>query len=256
MTSEAIVRRVERVVFKHRAKVTAGYFCAAIAIVLAYMDRETPTSAPIDTPASLSEGQEPRDHYRGLPPPEFRGEWAGVVRFVDDVDTYCPSGKAYACWNGREIIMPNPCTPDPVASVGWYYADGSLKMLKSAYSWSVEEYRTTMCHEIGHANGWPGNHWIASETEIELIVGEMLDELYERDQTYGAIPREHLVGWRAYGIKGEAAVARMLADRTVSEDRFNDTYSEIRLTRCKYWTMREEREGDGAAKMKSHCPDA
>lgn len=212
--------------------------------------RSVQPSAP-----ALSEGQEARDYYRGLPPPEFRGEWTGTVRFVDDVKALC-GPDAYACAQGGVIIMPNPCTPDALASVGWYYADGSLKMLKSEYSWSVEEYRTTMCHEIGHVNGWPGSHWIATETEIEQIAGEMVEELYERDQVYGATPRDNLVKWRSYGLKGDAAIAKLIAERAVSEDRFNDTYSEIRLDPCKYWTMRQEREGDGSKRMKKWCPDA
>lgn len=256
MSADVFLRRVEQLAFKHRAKVTAAYFCAGIAITLAYADRQATVAAPVDAPVSLSEGQEPREHYRGLPPPEFRGEWAGIVRFVDNPAEHCKT-NAYACHRGGEIIMPNPCTPDALARVGWVYSDGSLGMLRAARWWGdKEEYRTTMCHEIGHANGWPGTHWIASETEIAQIQSEMLDELYERDQTYGAISRENLVRWRSYGLKGEAAVAKLISENAVREDQFNDTYSEIRLTRCKYWTMREEREGDGASKMKSHCPDA
>lgn len=218
---------------------------------LLMMAAQPQASASLSVPAT-AKGGEPRDHYRGLPPPEFRGEWTGTVRFVDDVKAIC-GPDAYACTQQGFIIMPNPCTPDVLASVGWYYGDGALKMLKSEYSWAVEEYRTTMCHEIGHANGWPGNHWIASDTEIEQIAGEMVDELYERDQVYGAMSRDDLVRMKSYGLKGDAAIAKLIAERAVTEDRFNDTYSEIRLDPCKYWTMRQEREGDGAKLMKRWC---
>lgn len=206
------------------------------------------------TGIALSEDQIPRDHYRGLPPPEFRGDWSGRVIFVEDVKVHC-GDDAYACLSHslNAIIMPNPCLPDRLAKVGWNRTDGSMSMNKAEYTWIKEEYRTTMCHEIGHANGWPGNHWIATVDEIETVKQEMIERLYEDDQTYGGVGRDALLRWGQAGELGEAAIASLLADGGAMQINFKSGPM-VRLTGCKYWTMREEREGDGAKLMAKHCP--
>jgi hypothetical protein len=195
----------------------------------------------------LSEGQTPREHYTGLPPPEFRGEWTGSVRFVDDVKKIC-GDDAYACASPVGMILPNPCKPDYFAVVGWSARTGALAMMVNGSGWLEEEYRTTVCHELGHANGWPGNHWIATETEIAAIRLEMIEELYEDDQTQGGVERKWLV--RSSGEKGEAAIAAMVVDDDVTVSVFENRGEVVRLSPCKYWSMRQEREGDGAAKLK------
>lgn len=251
-------RQIEQVVYRHRATVACLMVTGLFGMAITVSDRlnypRGLPEAPVEAVA-LSEGQEPRDHYRGLPPPEFRGEWTGTVRFVDDVKAYCGE-NAYAC-AGTVITMPNPCTPDQLAEVGWSSRSGSLVMLSGR--WNTEEYRTTMCHEIGHANGWPGNHWIASVTEIATLRDDMLEELYGRDQIDGAMSMQSLKAWTAgYGYEGtaaDAAVAQMIAANEVDVYKHFERGELVRLTRCKYWTMRQEREGDGAARMKEACPD-
>jgi hypothetical protein len=210
--------------------------------------RHTPP-APVAPAPMLSEDATPRDHYRGLPPPEFRGEWVGTVRFVDDVSKFC-SDSAYACLSVQlgQIIMPNPCTSDKVAEVGWSGRSGFLMMLRRGSPWDEENYRTTMCHEIGHAHGWPGNHWIAAESEIAQIERDMIELLYEDDQVQGGMPEESLLRWRSFGKAGEAAIARLDARGDVDR-RNTQTGPVIRLSRCKYWKMRQEREGDGEEQL-------
>ena len=253
-------RQIEQVVYCHRAKAAVVMVTGLFTLALAVSDRlnyPRPLRAEPVEAVALSEGQEPRDHYRGLPPPEFRGEWTGTVRFVDDVKAFCGE-NAYAC-AGKVITMPNPCTPDQLAEVGWSSRSGSLVMLSEGSKWYTEEYRTTMCHEIGHANGWPGNHWIAGLTEVAALRDEMLGELYERDQIDGGMDERSLlgwtVGWSNESLAGDAAIAEMTAANEVDVFEHISRGTVVRLTRCKYWTMRQEREGDGAARMKEACPN-
>jgi hypothetical protein len=251
---------IERLVSNHRG-VTALLVVLMIAVYgfmlpYAWGRLQEARSARASEPA-LSEGQEPRDHYRGLPPPEFRGEWTGTVKFVDDVSKHCGT-NAYACESSGVIIMPNPCTPDRLAEVGWSSRTGSLAMLSAESASYTEQYRTTMCHEIGHAHGWPGNHWIATATEVAQLKLAMVEELYGRDQIDGGMDKRSLfgwtLGWNADSLAGDATLAALLAANDVDVREHVSRGTVVRLTRCKYWTMRQEREGDGAARMKAACP--
>lgn len=84
--------------------------------------------------------------YDGPPPPAYRGDVTATVHFVSDVAKSCQKaglkdmGSDYEV-NGCTIIkkgvdpiilLPNPC--------------------------KAGDLRSTTCHEIGHANGWPGDH--------------------------------------------------------------------------------------------------
>lgn len=209
-----------------------------------------PAAAGVPMPASA----EARPHYRGLPPVEFRGEWTGTVRFVDDVKALC-GDDAYACGSELGLILPNPCTPDKIAEVGWSPSDGSMAMVRVGRRWVEEDYRSVVCHEIGHAHGWPGNHWIASETEIAQIRIEMTERLYADDQVAGGVNKTWLLTWPDYGQKGEAALARMLADGDVRVSYWGQQGETVRLVPCKYWTMRQERKGDGTKGIKKWCGD-
>lgn len=82
----------------------------------------------------------------GLPPERFRGNNAAIVIFADraGIDQMCgvaaPGYRIVACkfdlQNGAPVIvMPNPC---PLGS--------------------TENYARVMCHELGHVNGWTGEH--------------------------------------------------------------------------------------------------
>ena len=73
-----------------------------------------------------------------LPPEDMRGNASLVVHFVEPelLQTYCGHGAAACYWNfTNSIIMPNPCHTD-------YYTQEQAS------------YAATLCHEIGHHNGW------------------------------------------------------------------------------------------------------
>jgi hypothetical protein len=82
----------------------------------------------------------------GMPPVRFQGNNAAVTVFTDraGIEEYCgkaqPGYVIVACRREHEngtsfIFMPNPCV------IG-----------------DKEIYSRVMCHELGHANGWTGEH--------------------------------------------------------------------------------------------------
>lgn len=82
----------------------------------------------------------------GMPPERFRGNAASVVVFTDraGIEAICgksePPNIMLACRrafpNGTPlVVMPNPC------------------LLGES-----EFFAKIMCHEMGHVNGWTGNH--------------------------------------------------------------------------------------------------
>lgn len=82
----------------------------------------------------------------GLPPERFRGNAAALVYFTDrtGVEQLCgtaePPNIMIACkrsfaGDGVIVIMPNPCL------IG-----------------EAEFFAKIMCHEMGHVQGWGGNH--------------------------------------------------------------------------------------------------
>ena len=83
-------------------------------------------------------------YYSGMPPVRYQGEGIAIVAFVDDVSPYCGTAPAglvvLACTQSMKdgtpvIIMPNACL----------FGD-------------VDAYARILCHERGHAAGWPSNH--------------------------------------------------------------------------------------------------
>jgi hypothetical protein len=82
----------------------------------------------------------------GMPPLRFRGDKEIRVTFKQQplIDHACrdfaaPAGfKRLACTHvsvfGSIITMPNPC------------------------EFEFDPYAVLMCHELGHANGWPSTH--------------------------------------------------------------------------------------------------
>ena len=104
----------------------------------------TPAAAP---PAKYSGIYDEKNGIESIiPPPKYWGNTVTVVAFVDpdDIPKRCGAPKALACTleakypgGPREIVYPNPC---------W---------LKAGH---VEYIGGTLCHELGHVNGWPGTH--------------------------------------------------------------------------------------------------
>lgn len=83
-------------------------------------------------------------HFAGLPPVRFWGEGMGVVFFKADVSTMC--GKA----------------PEGYVRLGcaWTTESGTPVMvlpLPQNYGEQVS-YEVLVVHELGHWNGWGGNH--------------------------------------------------------------------------------------------------
>lgn len=81
--------------------------------------------------------------YAQRPPPEYRGNRTVAVSFVDRPSESCremgsrlgPGQYARACEQAQRLVLPNPCTwPDQ------------------------SDFVQLVCHELGHANGWPGDH--------------------------------------------------------------------------------------------------
>lgn len=84
----------------------------------------------------------------GWPPKRYRDDTAVMVRFVSNVEAECHKGglqkvegsKVTGCARigagVREIIVANPCTSSVLST----------------------EYTRSVCHEIGHINGWSGKH--------------------------------------------------------------------------------------------------
>lgn len=81
--------------------------------------------------------------YDGPPPERFRGDVAVMTIYTKDPSAYCQGlgikisegdileGCAYRKGEQHFIVVPNPCIKSP---------------------------RGTVCHEIGHVNGWSVNH--------------------------------------------------------------------------------------------------
>lgn len=77
-----------------------------------------------------------------MPPVEFRGNARVEIQFVDsaNLSSSCGGGASLkmGCRSTRDgvIYMPNPCE---LVEQNQRYAD-------------------VLCHELGHANGWAGDH--------------------------------------------------------------------------------------------------
>jgi hypothetical protein len=81
-------------------------------------------------------------HFDGWPPKRFRGDNSAKVDFVNPsrINEACgtkpdPNYPEEACQDGDHFVLPNPCT-----------------FPRSDF------YAQVACHELGHENGWPGNH--------------------------------------------------------------------------------------------------
>jgi hypothetical protein len=76
----------------------------------------------------------------GLPPQRYMGDVVATTRFVSDIHPYCGKDPAHArllaCQQDGTLTLPNPC-------------NGQFQ---------GEVFARLTCHEMGHANGWPGNH--------------------------------------------------------------------------------------------------
>lgn len=93
-----------------------------------------------------------RGQFAQQPPAEFQGDRIVLVQFVaaEKVDAACkawgtfpelkPGQYLSGCYTrGKVMILPNPC------------------------AWPNDsDMRQVLCHELGHANGWPANHTLGA----------------------------------------------------------------------------------------------
>lgn len=81
--------------------------------------------------------------YIKQPPKRYQGDGSATVLFVVSPDAECrrigavtdPGKTIQGCRKGGVIVLSNPC------------------------SWpNRSDYADTACHELGHLQGWPGDH--------------------------------------------------------------------------------------------------
>lgn len=92
------------------------------------------------------------EHRTQIPPRQYHGEWRGEVRFLtpENVHKVCGGdlhGTITGCvgkdQQGRTVmVLPLPC---------------------QEYRRKGGPYAALVCHELGHANGWPGDHPLSEE---------------------------------------------------------------------------------------------
>lgn len=128
--------------------VTGGWYAEAVCAAIGHThgwDAENEVPADLLMPASWSPDQ--NFGLRAQPKGGYRAATAIRVEFVeaDKIGLRCaergavafgrPTLNSISCSNAAMMTLPNPCS---VVDGGWY-AD-------------------LLCHEMGHANGWPANH--------------------------------------------------------------------------------------------------
>lgn len=134
-----------------------------------------------------------QDDYAGLPPIQLQTARTVRVRFLEGeaVNRECghmKEDRAMACANGNTIIAENPCSYvarnsrdyDLFKEDMWVITgrkdDWFQGYKRGEYSWIIDTnkanwgdptrlwaYTTMLCHELGHVNGWPGDHWHTKE---------------------------------------------------------------------------------------------
>lgn len=80
----------------------------------------------------------------GFPPSQYQSDGGAVTLYVSQTSLYRLCGvkpaegmRLYGCVRrDRMMVLLNPCGPE----------------------FSSEVYARIACHELGHTNGWPGNH--------------------------------------------------------------------------------------------------
>lgn len=130
--------------------------------------------ASFSTPVS-SQTIAPGGPYRGnadetwQPPPAMTKDTFVAVRFGDRVDVHANCGQtAQACETQDGVRVPLLELPNPCA-------------------WTAESYALVVCHEIGHAEGWAGDHrgghfvdeWIAHSEVFQLRSAQDADQTGE-----------------------------------------------------------------------------
>lgn len=103
-----------------------------------------PVGAPAEAPAVRYSGSFDPDNIPSILPPEhFTGSVGALTLFVSrpEMNALCGAGNL-ACVRPRKtgervMILPNPCP---------------LQVSR------VEAFAAITCHEIGHINGWVGEH--------------------------------------------------------------------------------------------------
>lgn len=127
----------------------------------------------------------------GLPPAQFQKARTVIVEFTEGEDVVRRCGRVgtgtIACADGNRIIAENPCSvmartheltgPNATkeafiiekdAYAQFYKGDDWTYRIAAKNVWTRDTeflwgFAHTMCHELGHVNGWPGDHWHMKE---------------------------------------------------------------------------------------------
>lgn len=172
----------------------AGLVTAACLITIGAIAQSRADLIPAAAPLAIAPPDAIKDeHYRGLPPIQLQGARTVTVRFLEGeaINRECghlKEERAMACTNGNTIIAENPCSyvARNGRDLGLLESDYSLLVYPNSstnyFKWrggygrfvydegsrwgnvsKLWDYTTMLCHELGHANGWPADHWHTKE---------------------------------------------------------------------------------------------
>lgn len=171
----------------------AGLITAAFLVLIGALARTHFALETAPAPTAIAPADAIKDErYRGLPPLSLQGARTVQVRFLEgeSVNRACGNlkeNRAMACTDGNTIVAENPCSyvarnsrylgkfdpdmqliiydPNEYRSVTWRKTEGmffpysNYTKRRYANAMALWDYTTMLCHELGHTNGWPGNHW-------------------------------------------------------------------------------------------------
>jgi hypothetical protein len=140
--------------------VSGGWYAQALCAEIGHSQGWAPEDAS-PSPSDTGVGSVPSAERGFRPDAERRADTAIRVEFVDRtlVSSRCaqrgatyfgqPALDALSCSNAAMITAPNPCS---VIDGGWY--------------------ARLLCHELGHANGWPQSHAGGSFLRNDQVSGQ------------------------------------------------------------------------------------
>jgi hypothetical protein len=107
--------------------------------------------------SSLVAAENNTTHDDGWPPLRYMGDHDVAIHFTKDVTQVCGVAPAGYIMEGCEFPV-DPKTGKPADT----HAPDSIEVLilpnPCSPEYASESYAKLVCHELGHANGWPANH--------------------------------------------------------------------------------------------------
>lgn len=80
-----------------------------------------------------------------IPPARYQGDVTATVRFASHAEVT------------RECARGRPRPPSGKEYSGCTKPDGTIWMIDPC-RYTSQDYALSMCHELGHLHGWPGDH--------------------------------------------------------------------------------------------------